>query len=363
MAGGRLSAWLLIVWTLTMALWLVLYREADVTCGPEIYRNCQIGVKVNTGLGRPGIVLLWSLGAGALGIAWLTTRRLSPKPVRHAEPPPESAFRTLPAMLRGAAKMSAFVFPLAVVAGFVAAPSPRAPSPGEGVRVQVLSAILHPAGNPARRRSAARVSVHVRVTNASSDRFTFDQPLLLSAGEALAYDTAQYALRPLQPRATVDATLRFEPRSNFSERLLTSRRAQLDFADHLASLTLTIGRPVLRAQVRILSASLHPATTRAGRRRHAARVSVHVRVTNLGSRRVTLPEALLLSGGSAIEPDRDQPASAAPLRRPVAPGATADGTLRFKATGAFTDRLARRRRAQLRIGGRSVSLTLEVGRR
>lgn len=109
MTGRRVTAGFVIVWTLTMAAWLVLYREADITCGPEIYRNCQIGLKVIPGLGRPGIVLLWSLGVVAAALAWITTRRSQPKrPVRGRR-----AARTT-----ATARWTAVVLLLAAVAGF-----------------------------------------------------------------------------------------------------------------------------------------------------------------------------------------------------------------------------------------------------
>jgi len=84
MPAWRATMALLVVWTVVMGAWLLLYRGADATCGPEIYRNCQIGLKVITGLGRPGIVLLWLLGAVALAMTWLTTRRPRPEAVPRA---------------------------------------------------------------------------------------------------------------------------------------------------------------------------------------------------------------------------------------------------------------------------------------
>ena len=75
MSLRRASTWLLLAWTPVMATWFALYEESHATCGPEIYRYCTVGVKVGTGLGRSGIVLLWLLGLVALGTTWVTTRR------------------------------------------------------------------------------------------------------------------------------------------------------------------------------------------------------------------------------------------------------------------------------------------------
>ena len=75
MSLQRVSTRLLLVWTSLMAAWFALHGGSQATCGPEIYRYCTVGTQVATGLGRSGIVLLWSLGLLALGTTRLTTRR------------------------------------------------------------------------------------------------------------------------------------------------------------------------------------------------------------------------------------------------------------------------------------------------
>lgn len=255
MRPWRLTLCLLTVWTLAMAAWFGLYQAAAATCGPEIYRNCQIGLKVTGGLGRPGIVLLWSLVVVVLGVTWLT--RPTPavqrqeKPARRALPGrPRSAMR--PTASIAALSAAALTMALAIVLiATRSADSPRIPTPIEPVRVRVVSTILHPAATPAgRRRGAARVGVHLRVTNPRGNRpLTLEQTVLLSGGEALTYDPAQIVaarslLRPLAPGATADGTLRFEPRGEFTERLTTELRASLRIADRTVPLTLKIGRPV-----------------------------------------------------------------------------------------------------------------------
>ena len=119
MPPWRATLPLFIVWTVAMAAWLLVYRGSDVTCGPEIYRDCQIGVKVTTGLGRPGIVLLWSLGVVALVMTWLVTRRLRPGTAPRRAPrgvgssgasvaaPRNRVTRRLPAIERGGAQLAA----------------------------------------------------------------------------------------------------------------------------------------------------------------------------------------------------------------------------------------------------------------
>lgn len=122
MPPWRVTMPLFIVWTVAMAAWLLLYRgRADVTCGPEIYRNCTIGVKVSTGLGRPGIVLFWSLGVLALAMTWLTTRRPRPEAVPRAAagragtsaasvaPERKHVTRPVSANVRGGATLAALV--------------------------------------------------------------------------------------------------------------------------------------------------------------------------------------------------------------------------------------------------------------
>jgi len=78
MSLQRVSPRLILGWTSLMAAWFALHGGSQATCGPEIYQYCTVGTQVATGLGRSGIVLLWSLGLLALGTTRLTTRRERP---------------------------------------------------------------------------------------------------------------------------------------------------------------------------------------------------------------------------------------------------------------------------------------------
>ncbi|MBW3607352.1 MAG: hypothetical protein KY463_03185 [Actinobacteria bacterium] len=247
MRSWRLIPWLPVVWTLAMAAWLFVHEQSEATCGPEIQRDCSIGLSVTAGLGRPGIVLLWSLGMAAFAVSslTLTNRRLRSKTEQRSQKPsgrPQHA----------AGMLAAVLIAVAVVA-LPASTSPRSeapPSAAETVDVRVISAILHPSGSTAgRARHAARVSVHVRLNN-RGDRRIVTQPMLLSGRAALVYDRRQFTLRPLQPGVTVEATLRFEPRSAFTQRLVTQRDARLQIAGRTIPLALKIGAPVRSSRLR-----------------------------------------------------------------------------------------------------------------
>jgi len=232
MPSWRVTAWLLIAWTLAMAIWFVEYRETAATCGPEIYRNCQIGLKVDGGTGRPGILVLWALGAVALGMTWLTT---SGSGRNSSEEKP--AKRPLPPPLLGAAKLSAVVIPVAIVVGFAASPTLREPKPErtDGVRIQVLSADLLRAATPSgRRRNRARLTVHVRITNQGARVITNIDPVLIARArvrpDPRTRNTTGSLLRPVPPGFTAGGTLRFETGGASTARLATTLRAQLRIA-------------------------------------------------------------------------------------------------------------------------------------
>lgn len=244
MPPWRLAKWLVLVWTLTMATWLVLYREEEVTCGPEIYENCQIGLKVTAGLGRPGIVLLWALGVVALAMTGLTTRRPRSKAVRRVVP-----------LYRGFVTLAVVVFPVAVVLGYATSKPPRPRPPAEGVRVSVLSADLQRAvSRSGRRRHRARLSVHVRVTNLGPRRIADVKPVLLARRarvrpDPFARGTTGSLLRPVPPRFTAGGTLRFETAGAVTGRLVTTRRAQLQIAGQTVALTIRVLRTVSGRQI------------------------------------------------------------------------------------------------------------------
>ena len=312
MRTRRFSAWFPVVWTLTMGVWLVVHHQTEATCGPEIERKCSIGVSVTAGLGRPGIVLLWSLGLAAFGLAWLTQRRLrsatadgAPKPARRRLSP-----------LRAAVAVLAAVIAAVVVVALPASPRSTQPEPPAGpsdrIDVRVVSAILHPSNSTAgRRRHAARVSVHVRIDNRGPRRLRLPAPRLLSGGEALAYDARQYRLGALEPGGTVDAILRFEPRSAFTQRLVTEGDAQLWIAGRSLPLALKIGGAVRKSRFR--GALSRPKVDRAEARRRPA-----VRPTTAPAARRPRPPAPRRPS-TAPEPRRTPPRATRPPAPPPPP--------------------------------------------
>ena len=112
--------------------------------------------------------------------------------------------------------------------------------------------------------------------------------------------------------------------------------------------------PARGVRVRVLPAMLQSASTPAGRRRQRARLSVHVRVTNRGSRRIVPSRPVLVSDDVRVKTDPNQDTAATNLRA-LAPGATGDVTLRFETAGAVTKRLRQERRASMIVAGRRVS--------
>lgn len=257
----RPSTWFVIVWTLTMGAWLVLYQQTHATCGPEIQRNCSIGLSVTAGLGRPGIVLLWFLGMAAFALTWLTNRRVRS---RSAQRPPKAGGPPLVGVVTLTVILGA-----TIAVALPASPRPSRERPGAAaVDVRVVSAILHPSASSAgRRRHAARLSVHVLVHNRGGPRVALPDPTVLSGGAALTYDRRQFELDSLRPGEIVDATLRFEPRSAFTQRLVAERDAQLQIAGKTIALPLKIGAPVRKSPLRGVSRA--PAAGRATTRRAA----------------------------------------------------------------------------------------------
>jgi hypothetical protein len=87
------------------------------------------------------------------------------------------------------------------------------------------------------------------------------------------------------------------------------------------------------------------------------RVIAQIRVTNRGTRPLTLPPPVLISISDKVPLDaaRDQ---ARPLLRRIGPGASATGTLRFSTPTAITQRLSANPGARLLIGKRTIVLKL-----
>jgi hypothetical protein len=115
------------------------------------------------------------------------------------------------------------------------------------------------------------------------------------------------------------------------------------------------------ARVRVVSVVFHRESAPSARRRRRAVLAIHVRVVNRGRRAIANVAPVLVVGARRrVEPSAQD--STGSLLRLLRPGSTADGTLRFKTAGGLTDRLASRRRAQLRIAGKPVTLKVLIGR-
>ena len=118
--------------------------------------------------------------------------------------------------------------------------------------------------------------------------------------------------------------------------------------------------PLSLVRVRVLSAVLHPAATRSGKRRRRARLGVHVEVHNRGAQRVVLQRPSLLAANRRVSTDPRADARGSRLRV-IGTGRTADVTLRFETAGALTRHLVTRRRARVLIAKRSLPVSITVG--
>jgi hypothetical protein len=107
-------------------------------------------------------------------------------------------------------------------------------------------------------------------------------------------------------------------------------------------------------RVQIVSAQLGRVSTSTGR----ALVAIRVRVTNRGTRALTVKKPALLSGEEEV-PLRTQARDAAgPLLQPIAPGSSATGVLRFVLPSAVTQRVTAAATTRLRVANRTVVVKL-----
>lgn len=125
------------------------------------------------------------------------------------------------------------------------APAPSA----SNVRVQVVSAVLHPAGTPRnRRRQRARLSVHVRVTNGGKAPIADVNPMLISPArirpDPAARDAAGSLLKPVAPGESAKGRLRLETAGAVTKQLASTRRARLRIARQTVEVRLKLGRPI-----------------------------------------------------------------------------------------------------------------------
>ncbi len=123
----------------------------------------------------------------------------------------------------------------------------------------------------------------------------------------------------------------------------TTETAEPDVADVVAPL------------IEVLSALLERTSQSTGR----ALVAARVRITNRTRRRITLDDPALVSGQDEIAPNES--AASNPVLRPLAPSASATGTVRFTLPPDVTRRLTANPTAELRIAGGTVVLTLVEG--
>lgn len=118
--------------------------------------------------------------------------------------------------------------------------------------------------------------------------------------------------------------------------------------------------PAAQVTVTVLSAVLHPAATPSGERRRRGRLGVRVRVKNTGAERIVAPRPSLLAARQRI-PTNARARGPGSRLGPLAPGATADVTLRFETAGAVTEQLTTQKTARILIAGRSWPITVTVG--
>jgi hypothetical protein len=126
--------------------------------------------------------------------------------------------------------------------------------------------------------------------------------------------------------------------------------------------TTTTARPPASAavQLKVLGAVLRPAGTPSGRRRQRARLIMRIRARNGGATAVTLGAPILRVGRVRIRLDRAGNAPDRPLGT-LAAGEAKSVTLRYELSGDVTPKVTRDRRARLEVGGRSMTLRVQVG--
>ena len=131
-----------------------------------------------------------------------------------------------------------------------------------------------------------------------------------------------------------------------------------------ATRTKTTGSPRPAAApgvcVQILYAFLQRGVSASGRRRKRARISVHVRVTNRGTRRIVNTDPVLIAK-ARVRPDPDSRGTTGTLLKSVPPGTTAGGRLRFETVGTVTQGLESTLRARLSIARQIVPIRLRLG--
>lgn len=129
-----------------------------------------------------------------------------------------------------------------------ATPDTSASAPGR-LRLQVLGAVLHPAGTElGQRRRRARVTVRIQADNRTGRAVVPDRPALLVSGERVETDDTADSPRThidnVPAGETVAVTLRFETAGDVTTTITRERRARLSLGGQTRSISVTIGDPV-----------------------------------------------------------------------------------------------------------------------
>ena len=73
--GWRKMTWVVIVWCVVMAIWLIAAAGQGDNCARETYRSaCEAGSDVGKGIGVVFIWFFWFFGFLALSLIWFMTR-------------------------------------------------------------------------------------------------------------------------------------------------------------------------------------------------------------------------------------------------------------------------------------------------
>jgi hypothetical protein len=73
--GWRKMTWVLIIWCVVMAIWLIAAAGQGDDCARETYRSaCEAGSDVGKGIGVAFIWFFWFFGFLALSLIWFMTR-------------------------------------------------------------------------------------------------------------------------------------------------------------------------------------------------------------------------------------------------------------------------------------------------
>lgn len=111
-------------------------------------------------------------------------------------------------------------------------------------------------------------------------------------------------------------------------------------------------------EAKVLSTTLERAQSADGRARNRARLSVKVELLNPTGEQLTPDRPSLVVPDGKTEADPNADSYAGGLLKPIAPSASATGTLRFETAGSVTQSLIDDHRGTLEIAGRSVVVTL-----